>query len=145
MAWYPERKGLVSGIVVSGFGVGAFVFNQIQTKVANPLNLPVVNNGSVNDGYFVQEEVLSRVPLLLHLMCLIYGGLLAVGSFLLLWTERRKSPEKNKKMDIFSIQRNQQINYYNDDNKTRAANAANKNFIKNKKKKKFFFSLSLSQ
>lgn len=30
MAWFPERKGLVSGVVVSGFGAGAFAFNQVR-------------------------------------------------------------------------------------------------------------------
>jgi OFA family oxalate/formate antiporter-like MFS transporter len=28
MSWFPKRRGLASGIVVSGFGAGAFVFNQ---------------------------------------------------------------------------------------------------------------------
>ncbi len=31
MSWFPDRKGLVSGIVVSGFGAGALVFNQVIT------------------------------------------------------------------------------------------------------------------
>ena len=27
--WFPEKKGLVSGAVVAGFGAGGFVFNQV--------------------------------------------------------------------------------------------------------------------
>ena len=30
MKWFPHQKGLAMGIVVGGFGGGAFVFNQIQ-------------------------------------------------------------------------------------------------------------------
>ena len=32
MAWFPERRGLVSGLVVSGFGAGAFAFNQVTIE-----------------------------------------------------------------------------------------------------------------
>ena len=30
--WFPNNKGMAMGIVVGGFGGGAFVFNQIQVK-----------------------------------------------------------------------------------------------------------------
>ena len=29
--WFPDRKGMVSGAVVAGFGAGGFVFNQVST------------------------------------------------------------------------------------------------------------------
>lgn len=28
--WFPDKKGLVSGAVVAGFGAGGFVFNQVR-------------------------------------------------------------------------------------------------------------------
>jgi MFS family permease len=28
MRWFPRQKGLVNGIIVGGFGLGAFIFNQ---------------------------------------------------------------------------------------------------------------------
>jgi hypothetical protein len=35
MRWFPHRKGMAMGVVVGGFGGGAFVFNQIQVgKIA---------------------------------------------------------------------------------------------------------------
>ena len=37
--WLPERKGLVNGIVLAGFGGGAFVFSQIQSHFINPHNM----------------------------------------------------------------------------------------------------------
>lgn len=30
--WFPDKKGLVSGAVVAGFGSGGFVFNQAQWR-----------------------------------------------------------------------------------------------------------------
>jgi len=35
----PARKGFVSGIVVSGMGVGAFLFSLITKRVINPDNI----------------------------------------------------------------------------------------------------------
>ena len=30
MRWFPKQKGLVNGVIVGGFGLGAFVFNQVS-------------------------------------------------------------------------------------------------------------------
>jgi len=38
--WFPNQRGLVNGLILAGFGSGAFIFNQIGTKFANPKNLP---------------------------------------------------------------------------------------------------------
>ena len=32
----PEQRGLVSGLVVAGFGFGSFVFNFVQLSLVNP-------------------------------------------------------------------------------------------------------------
>ena len=64
MRWFPNNKGMAMGIVVGGFGGGAFIFNQIQTAILNPDNI-------ATDGeYFTDEELLNRVPNLM----LILGG-----------------------------------------------------------------------
>lgn len=39
-AHFPDRKGLVSGIIMAGFGLGVFIYNIFSTKLANPDNLP---------------------------------------------------------------------------------------------------------
>ncbi|MBV8244931.1 MAG: OFA family MFS transporter, partial [Candidatus Eremiobacteraeota bacterium] len=31
--WFPDRRGLASGMVVMGFGLGAFIYNQIVTRI----------------------------------------------------------------------------------------------------------------
>ncbi len=32
--WFPDKRGLASGMVVMGFGLGAFIFNQIVARIA---------------------------------------------------------------------------------------------------------------
>ncbi|VDP98902.1 unnamed protein product [Trichobilharzia regenti] len=41
--WFPERRGLIVGLIVSGFGLGALVFAPIQTALINPSNIKVNN------------------------------------------------------------------------------------------------------
>ena len=31
--WFPDKRGLASGMVVMGFGLGAFIYNQIVTRI----------------------------------------------------------------------------------------------------------------
>ena len=45
--WFPDRRGLGSGMVVMGFGLGAFVYNQILTR------LDVYKNAAKPAGAFV--------------------------------------------------------------------------------------------
>jgi len=54
--WFPGRPGLVSGIIIGGYGLGALVFDNVATHVINPENLPVdIDTGyypdSVNDNF----------------------------------------------------------------------------------------------
>ena len=80
MKWYPRKKGLVNGIIVGGFGMGAFIFNTVQTTYLNPLNLsPEV------DGYFSarQSQILDRVPSVFLLLGSIYTAMQLVAVFLI--------------------------------------------------------------
>ena len=60
-------KGLVNGIIVGGFGLGAFIFNQIQTAYLNP------TNKDLDDGqYFADDKILDRVPSVFLMLGSIY-------------------------------------------------------------------------
>lgn len=34
---FPDRKGLVSGIILCGFGLGLFIYNIVSRELVNPL------------------------------------------------------------------------------------------------------------
>ena len=77
--WFPERKGLISGLVVGAFGFSQFFFGFITTEIANPDNLatqlPV--GGVVGDDHLFPIEVAEKVPQMLKI-CLIIWTLLSV-------------------------------------------------------------------
>ncbi|BFZ00819.1 hypothetical protein BsWGS_03857 [Bradybaena similaris] len=82
MRWFPEWKGLVNGLVVAGFGGGAFIFDQVQTAFINPDNLKpdLVVSG---DRYFSQDVVLDQVPWMFILLGGCYAFMQLIGSLLL--------------------------------------------------------------
>lgn len=68
--WFPHNKGLVSGLVVGGYGLGGILFATLQTEFLNPNN---VSPG--DDGFFHDEALLGRVPQLFLLMAAVCAGL----------------------------------------------------------------------
>ena len=80
MKWYPRKKGLVNGIIVGGFGMGAFVFNTVQTTFLNPLN-----HSPEDQGYFSveQNDILQRVPSVFLLLGSIYTVIQLVAVLLI--------------------------------------------------------------
>ncbi|KAH8864051.1 Oxalate:formate antiporter [Schistosoma japonicum] len=84
--WFPKRRGLVVGLIVGGFGLGAVVFTPIETAIINPGNIPV---DSVTRN-FNHPDVLDRIPVAF----LILGGIvlaLQIVGFILL----RPKPKRN--------------------------------------------------
>lgn len=83
VAWsyFPERKGLISGIIIGAFGLGAAIFDQISSKLVNPDNEDAhikVKHGSVTDHYY-GYDVSYRVPAMLRWLCLIWFIMMVVG------------------------------------------------------------------
>ena len=61
--WFPDNKGLVSGLIVGGYGFGAFIFGFISTAIANPDNdkPEKPKDGSTQDKLF-PRSVADKVP-----------------------------------------------------------------------------------
>lgn len=81
--WFPDNKGLISGLVVAGFGFGAFIFGFISTGIVNPNNLKAdipFQHGKTNDKIFPQE-VADLVPHMFKI-CLIFWTIFAIIAIL---------------------------------------------------------------
>lgn len=74
--WFPGRRGLVSGAVLTGFGSSGFIFNAIGTKMINPDGLNAV------DGTFPQV-IYDNWPKMLRQLATIYYCLTGLGALLI--------------------------------------------------------------
>lgn len=81
--WMPIRKGLVTGIIVAGFGGGSFIFGLIATHIVNPHQTNIASTGSTDGYYSPDSEVVKRVPLMFAILSIFYFLLITIGIFLI--------------------------------------------------------------
>ena len=99
MKWWPAHKGLINGIVVGGFGLGALVFDNVQTMYVNGADAkpvaglyPLVDPGQ---KYFKMAQV-SRVPSLMLLLGSVYAALQLLGVALLVMPPEEQVVEADR-------------------------------------------------
>lgn len=77
--WLPHRKGLLSGIIVGGFGGGAFVFGQIATTL---LRAGTPYNDALLDGYYQSDSsIANNVPLMFFGLGSCYFVLVSLSGY----------------------------------------------------------------
>ncbi|MFX1469415.1 MAG: OFA family MFS transporter [Promethearchaeota archaeon] len=74
--WFPDKKGLINGIAVAGFGAGSFIFNYIIKALANPTNLETDHPNFVS-------TVSQNIPLMFIILGIIYLILIIGGAMTL--------------------------------------------------------------
>ncbi len=106
--WFPDKKGLINGIAVAGFGAGAFIFNIIATSFVNPNGVPTIS-----------ATEFERVPALLRILAIIYAFMIIGGSMTLKnppegykpkgWVPTPIKNENNEVLEVQDIPRNKAI------------------------------------
>lgn len=69
---FPERKGLISGIIIGSYGLGSLIYTLVAKRIANPdnLNPTIVIDKSLS--YF-DERVAKNVPQMLRVLCIMWA------------------------------------------------------------------------
>jgi MFS transporter, OFA family, oxalate/formate antiporter len=120
-AWhyFPNRKGLVAGIILGGYGFGAFIFSFISTAIINPNNLrpDVVIDGT---RIFTQSEIVDKVPYMIRLLVLAWACLVGISLILI-----KGDPHKWEKADKDSHKNDLQIHLLNDSDEVIGHNEKN--------------------
>ena len=75
-SWLPNSKGLVSGAILTGFGLGGFFFNIIGSSIVNPLGKDPI------DGKF-PPEIYVQFPMMLRRLAGMYACISVFGAFLI--------------------------------------------------------------
>lgn len=74
--WFPDKKGLINGIAVAGFGAGSFIFNYVIKALANPSNL------ETTDPNFI-STVSQNIPFMFIVLGIVYMVLIIGGAMTL--------------------------------------------------------------
>ena len=102
-AWeyFPEKRGIVTGIVFGAFGLGAFVFSFVAQALINPDGAPAV---TINKNKYWEKDVADRVPSSLRILCAIWLGQVIVALLLI----KRRKVNKHKKAAFEAIKQEQE-------------------------------------
>ena len=87
--WFPDKPGLISGIIISGFGSGALIFDNVLTALINPDNASLQPDGT----YPADSGVDDRFEKSWRILITCWAGL-AVAGFLLIF--KGPLPEANE-------------------------------------------------
>ena len=68
----PARKGMVSGLVLSGYGCGGFIFGLYSSYLANPDDIKYKVDPQDGERY-LPLAVGERVPFMLQILCLTWA------------------------------------------------------------------------
>ena len=100
--WFPERKGLISGLIISGFGFGAFIYSFITTSICNPHDLkPQFHKTQDSVDKVFPIEVAVKVPEMIRTCLLSWTIMVLLG--ILLISRHPDYTKKVKEVDIKDI------------------------------------------
>lgn len=97
--WFPERRGMVSGIIVAGYGFGSSITGMISTKIVNPNNLQSSKNAAGIDIFPL--EVAQKVPEMLRMLCCFFMVLSVIGIVCI--TRNPESVQKQKDSEEIAL------------------------------------------
>jgi hypothetical protein len=69
LLWFPEHKGLISGLIVAALGSSATLFNMISNNFMNPEGVQPTAAGS--DKFF-PEDIAQKLPDLINRLVTIF-------------------------------------------------------------------------
>ena len=106
--YFPKRRGVVSGLIVLGFGFGSFIFGFISLAIANPDNVDPELSVSGGKIFEASSPIAERAPKMLRINCAIWVCMLLVALPLI----RRKQQPKNvedDQDDASSVENNERL------------------------------------
>lgn len=98
--YFPERKGFITGLMVSFYGLSSFVNNALSTLIVNPDNEHTYDTGAKDISFF-HANVAKRVPNMLRVLVILWSAQLLVAVIFI------SRPKKDKDDETLSMNINQ--------------------------------------
>eukprot|EP00344_Euplotes_crassus_P009184 CAMPEP_0197007974 /NCGR_PEP_ID=MMETSP1380-20130617/43124_1 /TAXON_ID=5936 /ORGANISM="Euplotes crassus, Strain CT5" /LENGTH=261 /DNA_ID=CAMNT_0042428311 /DNA_START=316 /DNA_END=1098 /DNA_ORIENTATION=- len=145
--YFPERKGLVSGIILAGYGLGPFIFGYISSAIANPENESPTH--AVDGGVIFSPDnpISTRAPHMIRVNALSWLILVIASSPFI----RKRKVQKDEKVfdrqreEIFESLYDEDKEDYDDHLTAPDTTDVEPEVIENKKFKAAMFSLTSLQ
>ena len=90
MEYFPNNRGLITGIIESSYGFGSFIFNLIATEFINPSGEAADIKTSDPNLNIFKSSIANRVPLLLRSLCFAWSCLVLSSAVLISIPEKKK-------------------------------------------------------
>ena len=98
--FYPEKKGLISGIILFGYGVSSMIFSAIADNIINPNNESTENNGFFNKSIADNTYIyIKKLNIILFIMSLL--GFFLISDYNK--NNQKRIEEKNDNFDNSSL------------------------------------------
>ena len=100
--YFPEKKGLISGIIFSSFGLSSFIFTSLGDYLINPDN----KNKEKEDNKYYSEEISERflIYVKVFIICIIIMGTL---SCILCFPFKEETSKENNNLENSEINKDQ--------------------------------------
>lgn len=102
-AWkmFPGREGVISGIIIAGFGLGGYVFISASTHIMNPqgINAIKVDPTDIKSKPF-DPDVSERLPFMLKIVCKMWASIILFSILLLISGEISKVKDNFMSLNI---------------------------------------------
>lgn len=87
--FFPNKRGLISGIIMGGYGVGSLISSNIFLTLVNP------DNKKPGEDHYFSAEIANNVPKSLRIIAIFFFGLMVIGIIFLF--EFPMTPEELEK------------------------------------------------
>jgi len=74
--WFPERKGMISGLIIGAYGFGPFIYSFASTAIVNPNN---ISPQYIDNELLVPKEVANRIPGMWRMLLISWAVLCFLG------------------------------------------------------------------
>jgi MFS family permease len=108
---FPDKKGLVTGIIVAGNGIATLMASQMSQTIINPDNKKPI---SMEDGKYFMGDIAEQVPVFLKYLALYFGVLSVLGSVLIMPKDEKNKENLKQKLVNEVETENEQKNVEND-------------------------------
>ena len=88
---FPEKKGLISGVIVSGNGIAILIAGQMSQSIINPNNEKATYT---SNGSYFDANIADQVPIFLRYLSLYFFILSMIGSFLIVLKKEKEIDEE---------------------------------------------------